>query len=211
MTPGKNVIAGVNDTTDKLFAGVNDNADKLFTDNKLYWRQRSVSANRDKRPPRPLKLLQTKTAIFSFGGLRGLWSGCVGCLWMQLFMAVPMSPSTAMSDFRGQRYHRFVPFNFVLSLAAPHLHGVLVLVTGNKFIADVVVTGDNCSQVSLTPERNLSPVSTTPALTENLWQGLFAGVVDTGEQLIAGVVYTSDKHSSANISANFQKNSKRLR
>ncbi len=29
-TPGKNVIAGVNDTADKLFAGVNDTADKLF-------------------------------------------------------------------------------------------------------------------------------------------------------------------------------------
>jgi hypothetical protein len=40
--------------------------------------------------------------------------------------------------------------------AAPHLHGVLVLVTSNKFIAGVVVTGDN-----------FSPVSTTPAITEN--------------------------------------------
>jgi hypothetical protein len=34
------------------------------------------------------------------------------------------------------------PFNFLLSLAAPHLHGVLVLVTDNKVIAGVVVTGD---------------------------------------------------------------------
>jgi hypothetical protein len=31
------------------------------------------------------------------------------------------------------------------TLAAPHLHGVLVLVTGNKFIAGVVVTGDKLS------------------------------------------------------------------
>jgi hypothetical protein len=30
MTPGKNVIAGVNDATDKLFTGVNDTVDKLF-------------------------------------------------------------------------------------------------------------------------------------------------------------------------------------
>jgi hypothetical protein len=30
-TPGKNVIAGVNDTANKLFSGVNDTADKLFT------------------------------------------------------------------------------------------------------------------------------------------------------------------------------------
>jgi hypothetical protein len=63
-----------------------------------------------------------------------------------------------VSDFGGRRYHRFVPFNFLLSLAAPHLHGILVLVTGNKFIAGIVVTGDNCSPVSLTPMRNLSPV-----------------------------------------------------
>jgi hypothetical protein len=50
---------------------------------------------------------------------------------MQLFMAVPMTPSAAVADFGGRRYRRFIPFNFLLSLAAPHLHGVLVLVTGN--------------------------------------------------------------------------------
>jgi hypothetical protein len=49
----------------------------------------------------------------------------------------------------GRRYRRFIPFNFLLSLAAPHLHGFLVLVTGNTFITGVVVTGDNCSPVSL--------------------------------------------------------------
>jgi hypothetical protein len=45
--------------------------------------------------------------------------------------------------------HRgFIPFNFLLSLADPHLHGVLVVFTSNKFIAGVVVTGDNnCSPV----------------------------------------------------------------
>jgi hypothetical protein len=42
----------------------------------------------------------------------------------------------------GRRYRRFIPFNFLLSLAAPLLHGVLVLVTGNKFIAGVIITGD---------------------------------------------------------------------
>jgi hypothetical protein len=97
---------------------------------------------------------------------------------MQLFMPVPMTPSAAASDFDGGRYHQCVPFNFLLSLAAPHLHGVLVLVTTNKFIAGVVATGDNCSPlllsrvinsslVSLTLVRKLSPVSTTPAVTEN--------------------------------------------
>jgi hypothetical protein len=82
---------------------------------------------------------------------------------MQLFMAVPMTSSAAVADFGGQRYRRFIPFNFLLSLAAPHLHGVLV--TGDKFIAGVVVTADNWSPVSMI---NLSPVSTTPAITENL-------------------------------------------
>jgi hypothetical protein len=86
---------------------------------------------------------------------------------MQLFMTVPMTPSAAMSDFGGWRYHQFVHFNLLLSLAAPHLHGALVLVTGNKFNAGVVVTGDNCSPVSLTLVRNLWPVSTTVAITEN--------------------------------------------
>ncbi len=55
------------------------------------------------------------------------------------------------------------PFNFLLSLAAPHLHGVLVLVTGNKFIPGVVVTGDNSSPVPLSPATKLSPVSLSPA------------------------------------------------
>jgi hypothetical protein len=61
---------------------------------------------------------------------------------MQLFMAVPMTPSAAVADFGGRRYRRFIPINFLLSLATHLLHGVLVLVTGNKFIAGVVVTGD---------------------------------------------------------------------
>ncbi len=36
-------------------------------------------------PWRPL-LLQTKMALFSFGGLRGLWSRCVGCLCIYVFI-----------------------------------------------------------------------------------------------------------------------------
>ncbi len=78
--------------------------------------------------------------------------------------------------------------------------------------------------MSLLPAINLSPLSTTLAITKNPRQGLIAGVVDTGEliagvnntgeqliagvnitgeQLIASVNDTSDKHSFANISANF--------
>jgi hypothetical protein len=67
------------------------------------------------------------------------------------------------------------PLHFLLSLAAPHLHGVLVLVIGNKFIAVVVVTGNNCSPVSLSPVINLSSLS--PAIIVN----------DTGEKFIAGI------------------------
>jgi hypothetical protein len=48
-------------------------------------------------------------------------------------------PMAAVSDLSREIFHRFVPFNFLLFLATPHLHGVLVLVTGNKFIASVVV------------------------------------------------------------------------
>ncbi len=116
-------------------------------------------------------------------------------------MAVPMTSSAVVADLGGRRYRRFIPFNFLLSLAAPHLHGVLVLVTGDKFIAGVVVTADNWSPVSMI---NLFPVSTTPAITENPRQGLiagvndtgdkfFAGLVDTAEQLFAGVIDTGDK------------------
>jgi hypothetical protein len=45
----------------------------------------------------------------------------------------------------------------------------------------------------LTPVRNLLPVSTTPAITENPSQGLFAGVVDTGNKFIGGVVDTGEQ------------------
>ncbi len=59
----------------------------------------------------------------------------------------------------------------------------------------------------------------TQLITENPWQRLIAGVVDTGdkfvsavvdtaEQFITGVVYTADKHSFAIISANFRKSQK---
>ncbi len=105
-------------------------------------------------------------------------------------MVVPMTSSAAVADFGGRRYRRFIPFNFLLSLAAPHLHGVRVLVTGDKFIAGVVVTADNWSPVSTI---NLSRY-------QRHWRSLkirdkfFAGVVDTAEQLFAGVVDTGDKH-----------------
>ncbi len=79
---------------------------------------------------------------------------------MPNFLSEKEDPALKNHYFAWRR--RFIPFNFVLSLAAPHLHGVLVLVIGNKFIAGVVVTGDNCSPVPLSPATKLSPVSLLP-------------------------------------------------
>ncbi len=154
------------------------------------------------RPLRPPKLLQTKTALFSLADSgasdQDVW-GVYGCnfSWRFQWHHRRPWPTSAAGDIAD-----LPPFNFLLSLAAPHLHGVLVLATGEKFIAGVVVTADNWSPVSTI---NLSPVSTTPTITENPWQGLingvndtgdkfFAGVVDTAEQLFASVVDTGDKH-----------------
>jgi hypothetical protein len=107
-------------------------------------------------------------------------------------MAVPMTPSAVVADFGGRRYRRFIPFNFLLSLAAPHLLGVLLLdiervalqpkltsgdvetseqlfiagiiVASDNLIASVNETGDHCSLVMnlSTPVNSLLPVSLTP-------------------------------------------------
>jgi hypothetical protein len=62
---------------------------------------------------------------------------------MQLFMAVPMTPSAAVADFGGRRYRQFIPFNFLLSFPFTGDKVIAgVFVTGDKVIAGVVVTGD---------------------------------------------------------------------
>ncbi len=63
----------------------------------------------DQRPPRPPKLNIVVLIRSSFAGLRCLLSICAGCLWKQIFMAVQVTLSAAVSDFGGRRYHRFVP------------------------------------------------------------------------------------------------------
>ncbi len=63
----------------------------------------------------------------------------------------------------------------------------------------------NLPPVSLTPVANLPPVSTTQA---ELVAKFAAGVVDTGGKFATGVNDTSGAPWPANISANFQKNSK---
>jgi hypothetical protein len=79
---------------------------------------------------------------------------------MQLFMVVPMTPSAAVSDFGGRRYHRFAP---ICRKNRPLLS--IQFIAGEKFIGGVVDTGDSLLAVSL-----------TPAIT------FFPGVVDTAQK-----------------------------
>ncbi len=102
-------------------------------------------------------------------------------------------PSAAVADVGGRRYRQFIPFNFLLSLADPHLHGVLVLVTSDKFIANVVVTADNWSPVSTINYPRYQRHRRSLKIRDT-GDKFFAGVVDTAEQLLAGVVDTGDKH-----------------
>jgi hypothetical protein len=96
---------------------------------------------------------------------------------MQLFMVAPMTPLAALADFGGRRYRRFIPFNFLLSLAVPHLHSVLVLGTSN-----------NLSQVSLSPKIIVHQCR-CPG------DKVIAGVVVTRNKFIAGINDTGDKFS----------------
>jgi hypothetical protein len=91
--------------------------------------------------------------------------------------------SAAVADFGGRRYRRFIPFNFLLSLAAPHLHGVTGV--NDKFIPGINDTGDHWKSVTRT---------TLFAGVVDTGDKIFAGVVDTAEQLFADVVDTGDKH-----------------
>jgi hypothetical protein len=73
---------------------------------------------------------------------------------MQLFMAFPMTPSAAVSDFGSQRYHRFFPiFRKKRPLSSIQFIGGVVdtgeqfiggvVDTGKQFTGDVVDTGDS--------------------------------------------------------------------
>jgi hypothetical protein len=75
--------------------------------------------------------------------------------------------------------------------------GDLVLVTSNKFSTGVIVTGDNCSLVSLSPPINLSPVSLSLMIIVDTGEKFFAGINDTGDHLKS--VDTSDKFIAINI------------
>jgi hypothetical protein len=59
---------------------------------------------------------------------------------MQLFMAVPMTPSAALADFGGRRNRRFIPF---VDTAEKFIAGVVA--TAEQVIAGVVDTADKHS------------------------------------------------------------------
>ncbi len=71
--------------------------------------------------------------------------------------------------------------------------------TGEKFIAGVVDTGETIY---------ISPVSLIPFRKKTKILKFIAGVNDTDEELFTGVNDTADKHSFANIFANFRQNFK---
>jgi hypothetical protein len=90
LTPLNSFFGGVVDTGDKfhafwfLMTGINDTGEKIvincIDDRGLLLLQNYLRPPKSAtaadivigRPRRPPKLLQTKTALFSFGGLRGL-------------------------------------------------------------------------------------------------------------------------------------------
>jgi hypothetical protein len=79
---------------------------------------------------------------------------------MQLFMAVPMTPSAAVSDFGGRRYHRQI-----CRKNRPMSSIQFIVDTGEQFIGGVVDTGEQLLAVLLTPVI-----------------AFFPSVVDTGQK-----------------------------
>ncbi len=168
MTPGKNVVAGVVDTCI-------DDRGLLLLQNYLRPPKSATAADIViGRPRRPPKLLQTKTALFSFGGLRGLWSRCVfGCNFSWRFQFQwhrrRLRPTSEAGDIAD-----LYPSTFSFPWQLPTSLGVFVLVTGNKFIAGVVVTGDKVIAGVVTGHKVIAGVVVTSAK-------FFTGINDTGD------------------------------
>jgi hypothetical protein len=83
---------------------------------------------------------------------------------MQLFMAVPMTPSAAVSDLGGRKYHRFVP----ICIKNRSLSSIK-FIAGKKFIGGVFTAVKYLSAVSLTPVNSSSAVSLTPVINFRLF------------------------------------------
>ncbi len=151
------------------------------------------SIHLDQRPLRPAKLNITVLVWSNFCGLRGILSSCIECLWMQLFMAIPMTPSAAMSDFIRRKYLRFIPIcrkNRPLS-SIQFITDEKFIDTGEQFIGGVVDTGDSifprCCWYRSEISKKLKFVTGVTA------KNLFTGVNDTADKFFDGVSDTGDK------------------
>jgi hypothetical protein len=172
-------FTGGNDTGDKLFTGVNDTADKVFhrrciDDRGLFFLQNYL------RPPKSNMIADivfgtamkrrkstSHTLIRGPGGRQNYFkpkrhyldlaaSGASDQDVWGVFIAVPMTPSSAMPDFGGWRYRRFVPFPSTFSYPWQLPTNICSLILSQAI---------NLSLVSLSSAINSSPVSTTPAIT----------------------------------------------
>ncbi len=132
-TPGKNVIAGDNDTGDKLYwwqrsalaAKLSPAAEVGHGRRYCHWNshenaQRHLT-NPDQRPRRPPKYFKPKRhyLVLAASGAsdQDVW-GVFGCNYSWRFQwhhRRPWPNSAAVADFGGWRYRRFIPFNFLLS------------------------------------------------------------------------------------------------
>ncbi len=99
---------------------------------------------------------------------------------------------TGINDTRGKCYRRCQRDRWI-NYHLWQRHQPLIFVTDFQWSTVSLI-----SARSTTPVINVLPISMTPLITENPWK-----------RLIAGVVYTTDKHSNMIISANFRKKSKR--
>jgi hypothetical protein len=91
-------------------------------------------------------------------------------------------------------------------LPSSSLSGLSSLILFPLFAAGVIDTGGKLPPVSLIPAANLPPVSLTPVANLPPVSTTLAKLV---AKFAAGVVDTGGTPLFANISANFQKNSKR--
>ena len=121
------------------------------------------------------------------GGGRGGREGGRGDILFCLILSLFAGQSRLISYLKGS-WHEIFDFSFFFMNQCPLGPWVLPWGRFEFFQKFAKIFSNEC----------LSPVSTTPAITENPWQGLIPGVVDTG-----------DKNSFENIFVNFRKNLKR--
>ncbi len=127
-------------------------------------------------------------AVLVLAASRASDYGCVRCLWMPLFMVVPMTPSAATSDLCGQRYCCLLtPASLFLPRGLEFCRKNRPL-SSQQLNADVNIAGvvDTCDKIVPRCRWYRSGITKKP-------------------KIIADVVDTADKLSSAKISMNFWK------